>query len=317
METDGSRSSTDNQHIEQNEHKTARVLLAPLIWLERGLSALLKKALGANYADVTEDEVMDLVDALAKDEEEGGIEEDSAQMINNIFEFAGLTAADVMTHRTAIVGIDVNTITLDDLIYTALDLGFSRIPAYDGTIDKIVGIIIVKDLLCLIGKQDLSDFKIEDFLRDVSFIPEACPCSEIFKTMNKLKAGMAVVVDEYGGTAGIVTLEDIIEAVMGNIQDEYDDEKSEITRIDDDTYEVSGEADPEDVFKEFGIELPEDHEYETIAGFVTDKLGYIPEGADIVPPSVEYEGVKLIVLQVEDRNILKIRVMRISEEEDN
>ena len=291
--------------------------MAPLIWLEKGLSALLKRALGANYADVTEDEVMDLVDALAKDEEEGGIEEDSAQMINNIFEFAGLTAADVMTHRTAIVGVDVNRITLDDLIYTALDLGFSRIPAYDETADKIVGIIIVKDLLCLIGKQDLSDFKIEDFLRDVSFIPEACPCSEIFKTMNKLKTGMAVVVDEYGGTAGIVTLEDIIEAVMGNIQDEYDDEKTEITRIDDNTYEVAGEADPEEVFGLFDVELPEDHEYETVAGFVTDKLGYIPEGVDLVPPSVEYEGVKLIVLQVEDRNILKIRVMRIFEEEDD
>ncbi len=317
MDSDGARSSSENQRNEQNEHKTARVFLAPLIWLEKGLSALLKKALGANYADVTEDEVMDLVDALAKDEEEGGIEEDSAQMINNIFEFAGLTAADVMTHRTAIVGVDVNKITLDDLIYTALDLGFSRIPAYDGSIDKIVGIIIVKDLLCLIGKQDLSDFEIKDFLRDVSFIPEACPCSDIFKTMNKLKAGMVVVVDEYGGTAGIVTLEDIIEAVMGNIQDEYDDEKSEITRIDENTYDVSGEADPEDVFKEFGVELPEGHEYETIAGFVTDKLGYIPEGADLVPPSVEYEGVRLIVLQVEDRNILRIRAVRIMEEEDN
>ena len=253
MDSDGTR-STDNQRSEQNEHKAARFFLAPLIWLEKGLSALLKKALGANYADVTEDEVMDLVDALAKDEEEGGIEEDSAQMINNIFEFAGLTAADVMTHRTAIVGVDVKTITLDDLIYMALDLGFSRIPAYDGSIDKILGIIIVKDLLCLIGKQDLSDFRIEDFLRDVSFIPEACPCSEIFKTMNKLKAGMAVVVDEYGGTAGIVTLEDIIEAVTGNIQDEYDDEKSEITRIDENTYEVSGEADPEEVLGLLGVE---------------------------------------------------------------
>ena len=104
---------------------------------------------------------------------------------------------------------------------------------------------------------------------------------------------------------------------MGNIQDEYDDEKSEITRIDENTYDVSGEADPEDVFREFGVELPEGHEYETIAGFVTDKLGYIPEGADLVPPSVEYEGVKLIVLQVEDRNILKIRAVRIMEEEDN
>ena len=256
METDGSRSSTENQRNEQNEHKTARVLLAPLIWLEKGLSALLKKALGANYADITEDEVMDLVDALAKDEEEGGIEEDSAQMINNIFEFAGLNAADVMTHRTAIVGVDVNKITLDDLIYTALDLGFSRIPAYDGTIDKIVGIIIVKDLLCLIGKQDLSDFKIEDFLRDVSFIPEACPCSEIFKTMNKLKAGMAVVVDEYGGMSGIITVTDLVEELVGD----FDDDELEIPepvfeKISENIWKIPGITPLSDVCEELGISL--------------------------------------------------------------
>ncbi len=312
MDTDGSR-STDNQ---QNEHKAARFFLAPLIGIEKGLSAMLKRVLGANYADVTEDEVLDLVDALAKDEEEGGIEEDSAQMISNIFEFAGLTAADVMTHRTSIVGVNISTITLDDLIYLALDMGFSRIPVYEESVDKIIGIIIVKDLLCLIGKPDLSDFNVKEFVRDVSFIPEACSCSDTFKTLTKMKSGMAVVVDEYGGTAGIVTLEDIIEAVMGNIQDEYDDEKAEITRIDDDNYEVLGDADPDDVFALFDVTLPDDHDYETIAGFVTDKLGYIPEGTDIMPPAVEYEGVKLIVTLIEDRNILKIRATRLPKQEE-
>ena len=177
MDKDGARSSGNE------EHKVARVLLAPLCWINRKVSGLLKKALGANYADITEDEVMDLVDALAKDEDENGIEEDSAQMINNIFEFGNLNAGDVMTHRTSIVGVDISTITLDDLIYLALDMGFSRIPVYEDSVDKIVGIIIVKDLLCLIGKPDLSDFKIEDFLRDVSFIPESCSCSDTFKTL--------------------------------------------------------------------------------------------------------------------------------------
>lgn len=310
---DGSRSTVNTQ--DEKEHKAAKVLLKPLCWLNKKTTGFLKRALGANYADVTEDEVMDLVDALAKDEEEGGIEEDSAQMISNVFEFAGLTAGDVMTHRTSIVGVDINTITLDDLIYLALDMGFSRIPVYEDSVDKIIGIIIVKDLLCLIGKPDLSDFNTRDFVRDVSFIPEACSCSDTFKTLTKMKSGMAVVVDEYGGTAGIVTLEDIIEAVMGNIQDEYDDEKAEITRLDENTYEVLGDADPDDVFALFGVTLPEDHEYETIAGFVTDKLGYIPEGADIMPPAVEYEGVKLVVTMVEDRNILKIRATKLPQSE--
>lgn len=303
MDTDGSRST-------QKEHKTARILLSPLIALNRGLSALLKKALGANYADVSEEDVRDLVDALAKDEDDDGIEEQSAEMINNIFEFDDLTAADVMTHRTNIVGVDISTITLDDLIYLALDMGFSRIPVYEESVDKIIGIVIVKDLLCLIGRNDLSDFSIRDFIRDVSFIPESMNCPDIFKTLTSLRSGMAVVVDEYGGTAGIVTLEDIIEAVMGNIQDEYDDEKQLITKIGREVYDVDGETDPEDVFELFGVKLPEDHEYQTISGFVTDKLGYIPESVGAKPPIIEYENVKLIVLQIEDRNIVKIRALK-------
>lgn len=306
MDTDSTR-STENEHTEKR-HTVRKILLAPLSLLNRGLTALLKKALGADYSDVTEDEVLGMVDALAKDEDDDTIEEDSAQMINNIFEFNGLTAGDVMTHRTSIVGVDINTITLDDLIYLALDMGFSRIPVYNGSIDRIVGLIIVKDLLCLIGKKDLSDFNVHDFLRDVIFIPEACPCPDIFKSLTDLRSGMAVVVDEYGGTAGIVTLEDIIEAVMGNIQDEYDDEKSDIVKIGDGQYDVDGEADPDEVFALFDVKLPEEHEYETIAGFVTDKLGYIPEGGEVAPPTVEYEGVKLVVLSVEDRMIKKIRV---------
>jgi len=326
MDTDSSgRQHNNNNDDRQNgddakprrKNGAKRVMLSPLIALEGGLSKLLKKALGSGYSDVTEDEVLDMVDALAKAEDDDTIEEDSAQMINNIFAFGSLTAGDVMTHRTAIVGVELNSTTLDDIIYLALDLGFSRIPVYEESIDKIRGIIIVKDLLCLIGKKDLSDFRLSDFLRDVTFVPEACPCIDTFRSLTALKSGMAVVVDEYGGTAGIVTLEDIIEAIMGNIQDEYDDEKSEIISIGDDQYDVAGEADPEAVLGLFGVTLPEEHEYETIAGFVTDKLGYIPEGDELVPPSVEYEGVKLVVMQVEDRTILKIRVSRLPEKNED
>lgn len=307
MDTDGSRSTNEKEH---KENKAAKILLAPLIGLNKGISALLKKALGANYADVSEEDVRDLVDALAKDDDEDCIEEQSAEMINNIFEFNDLTAADVMTHRTNIVGVDINSITLDDLIYLALDMGFSRIPVYEENIDRIIGIVIVKDLLCLVGKDDLSDFDLREFIRDVSFIPESQSCPDIFKTLTSLRSGMAVVVDEYGGTAGIVTLEDIIEEIMGNIRDEYDDEKQQITRIGNEVYDVDGETDPEDVFELFDVKLPEDHEYQTISGFITDKLGYIPENIGLKPPVVEYENVKLVVLQIEDRSIIKVRAIK-------
>ena len=308
MDTDSTRSTGETT---RKPNKALKILLAPLAALNRGLSALLKKALGSACTDVTEDEVLDMVDALAKDEDDSTIEEDSAQMITNIFEFGSLTAGDVMTHRTSIIGVDVNTITLDDLIHLALDMGFSRLPVYDGTIDKIVGIIIVKDLLCLIGKNDISDFSIREFLRDVPFIPEACPAKETFRSLTEMKSGLAVVVDEYGGTAGIVTLEDIIEEIMGNIEDEYDEEKSLVAKVGEGVYDVSGEADPDEVFELFGKKLPEEHEYETMAGFVTDKLGYIPEEEQMCgqePPSVEYEGLRFCVLAVEERMVTKIRV---------
>ncbi len=322
MDSDGYRSNTQPEEEKQSGHKFRRFMLGWLVALNKGITKLLKKALGSDYIAVTEDEVLDLVNALAQTPDDDGsenvIEESSAQMINNIFEFKDMNAGDVMTHRTNIVGVDMS-VALDDLIYLALDMGFSRIPVYEGSIDKIVGIVIVKDLLCLIGKDRdaLDNFNVKDFIRDVIFIPESCPCSDTFKSLTSLKSGMAVVADEYGGTAGIVTLEDIIEAVMGNIQDEYDDEKSEIVKIGDDQYDIDGEADPDEVFDLFGVELPEEHEYETIAGFVTDKLGYIPEGDEIAPPSVEYEGVKLVVLQVEDRCILKIRASRIPQTAEN
>lgn len=316
MDTDNSRSTNEQKNEAPERHPVLRVLLAPLSVLNRGLTALLRKALGNSYMLITEDQLLGMVDALAKAPDDDTIEEDSAQMINNIFAFGSLNAGDVMTHRTSIVGVELNSTALDDLIYLALDMGFSRIPVYEESIDKIVGIIIVKDLLCLIGKKDLSDFRLKNFLRDVTFVPEACPCSDTFRSLTAMKSGMAVVVDEYGGTAGIVTLEDIIEAVMGNIQDEYDSEQSEITDIGGGEYEVTGEADPEDVLELFGVDLPEEHEYETIAGLVTDKLGYIPEGDEIIPPMVDYEGVRLVVLHVEDRMITKLRVMKAPEKSE-
>lgn len=317
MDADGNRSSgAQPEDDKQNSHKVRRFMLGWLVALNKGITKLLKSALGPDYMAVTEDEVLDMVNALAQTPDDDGgenvIEESSAQMINNIFEFKDLTAGDVMTHRTNIVGVDMS-VSLDDIIYLALDMGFSRIPVYQDSIDKIVGIIIVKDLLCLVGKdkETLEQFDVHDFIRGVNFVPESCPCSDVFKSLTSLKSGMAVVADEYGGTAGIVTLEDIIEAVMGNIQDEYDDEKSDIVLVSDGVYDVSGEADPDEVFGLFGVELPDEHEYETIAGFVTDKLGYCPEGDEVTPPSVEYKGVKLVVVQVEDRCIQKIRASKV------
>lgn len=290
METDG-----------RKRNKIAEILLSPLVLVNKGITFVLKKAIGDGYGvDVTEDDILSMIDA---GNESGTIEDTSAEMINNVFEYNDLCAADVMTHRVNITAVDIN-ISLDDIIYIALEKGFSRMPVYEGSIDKIIGIVIVKDLLCLVGANN-NDFNLRDFVREGVFIPEKCSCSDTFKFLTGMKTGMAIVVDEYGGTAGIVTLEDIIESVMGNIQDEYDDEDAQIKKLGTDKYEINGEADPDEVLELFGYTLPEDHEYDTISGFVTDLLGYLPDNVKN-PPHADYNDIRFVIIDVKDNCIEKI-----------
>ncbi len=293
--------------------KVTRALLYPFILLNKGLDKMLSKALGEGYYgkdNVTQDNIMSMVDA---GNEYGSLEDESAQMINNVFEFGDMVASDVMTHRTNIVGVEIDS-PLEDIVYIALEKGFSRIPIYKENIDAIIGIVIVKDLLCLVGNKNKDNLKIKDFLRDVVYVPESCSCSDAFKFLTNLKTGMGVVVDEYGGTAGIITLEDIIESIMGDIEDEYDEEIELIIPRNGGAYEVNGEADPEEVLELFGYELEENHEYDTIAGFVTDLLGYIPE-EEGEHPKVRYKDIMFKVKSVENNCIEQIIVRPCKEEE--
>ncbi|MBQ8411136.1 MAG: HlyC/CorC family transporter [Ruminiclostridium sp.] len=287
-------------------NKVAEVLLFPLVILNKGLTFFLKKIIGEGYGDdVTEDDILSMVDA---GNESGTIEDTSVEMINNVFEYNDLCAADVMTHRVNIIAVDVNE-TLDNIIYIALEEGFSRLPVYENSIDKIIGVVIVKDLLCLVGNNNLDSFNLRDFVREGVFIPEKCSCNDTFKFLTGMKTGIAIVIDEYGGTAGIVTLEDIIESVMGNIQDEYDDEVLLIKKIGSEKYEINGEADPDEVLELFGYTLPEEHEYETISGFVIDLLGYLPETI-VNPPHIDYNDIRFVVIDVCDNCIEKLIVFR-------
>ena len=293
--------------------KAVKILLSPLILLNKGLDKLLSKALGESYYnkdDTTQDNIMSMVDA---GNEYGNLEDESAQLINNVFEFGDLVASDVMTHRKNIVGVEINS-SLDDIVYIALEKGFSRIPVFKDSIDAIVGIIIVKDLLCLVGNDNKDNLKIDDFLREAVYVPESCSCSDAFKFLTNLKSGMGVVIDEYGGTAGIITLEDIIESIMGNIEDEYDEERERIIRRSGGAYEIDGEADPEEVLELFGYELEDNHEYDTIAGFVTDLLGYIPE-EEGEHPKVRYKDIIFKVIEVHDNCISKLIVRPCKEDE--
>lgn len=251
---------------------------------------------------VTEEEIRMMVDVGG---EKGVIENDQKEMINNIFEFDDMDAGDVMTHRTDVVAADVNDTTLEEFMEIAIENGRSRIPLYDEDIDSIVGIVYVKDLLKYVGKEVKVKETLKNIMREPYFVPETKACGELFKEMRLKRIQMAVVVDEYGGTAGIVTLEDIVEAVMGNIQDEYDEEEEEISKIDENTFTVDGTIDIEEIDELIGKELPEG-DYETLAGFIMDELQCIPKNGEM--NEVVFENVKFTVLQVEDRRIEKIKV---------
>ena len=260
---------------------------------------------------VTEEEIRMMVDVGG---EKGVIEDAQKEMINNIFEFDDMDAGDIMTHRTDVVAADVNDIKLDDFVALAIDNGRSRIPLYDEDIDNIVGIVYIKDLLKYVGKQVPAKETLRSIMREPYFIPETKSCGELFKEMSAKRIQMAVVVDEYGGTAGIVTLEDIVEAIMGNIQDEYDQEDEEISRIDDNTFTVEGTIDIEEIDELIDKELPEG-DYETLAGFIMDELQCIPKDGEM--NEVMFENIRFTVLEVEDRRIEKIKVEILPVEEDD
>ncbi len=259
---------------------------------------------------VTEEEILMMVDA---GNETGIIEESQREMINNIFEFDDTCVSDVMTHRTDIAGVEINC-KIGDVVSLAISEGFSRIPVYEESVDNIVGIINVKDLLCLVGREHSDDFTISQFMRKAEFVPETAKCKDVLKEMTLKKTQMMVIADEYGGTSGIVTMEDLLEEIVGNIQDEYDDEEAEITQTEKNVFTVDGSADPEDIFPMLGLELPETNNYDTMSAFFVDRLGRIPDENESA--EISYKNVKFTVLLTEDNWVSKIKaVVQNSDEE--
>lgn len=260
----------------------------------------------ADEETVTEEEIRMMVDVGG---EKGVIEDVQKEMINNIFEFDDLDAGDIMTHRTDMFAIDINEPVMES-IKAAIESGHSRIPVYDEDTDSIVGILYVKDLLKYIGK-DLPKNTIEKIMRKPVFVPESKICGDLFKEMTASHTQMAVVIDEYGGTAGIVTLEDIIEAIVGNIQDEYDNEEEEISQINETTFTIDGITDVDEIAELTGKELPED-DYDTVAGYIINELGYLPKDGDF--DEVMFENIKFTVLAVDNNRIEKVKVEILPEE---
>jgi putative hemolysin len=256
----------------------------------------------ADDEEVTEEEIRMMVDV---GEERGAIDETEKMMINNIFDFDNKTVAEIMTHRLYVVGIPLGA-ALKDVVATIGREKYTRYPVYREHMDDIVGILHVKDLTMFIMDCDEAMFDLTKLLRKPYHVPMQRPIDEVFRDFQKNKVHMAIVIDEYGGTAGIVTVEDLLEEIVGNIFDEYDEDVRDIVKMDDGSLLASGTARLDDIERLLGIGLPVDR-YDTVSGFVIGELGRFPEAGD--PAEIVWEGHTFRAEGPVDKRIAKVRIV--------
>ena len=285
--------------------RTISIITAPFVKLLTVTTNSISKIFNVSENEeeiVTEEEIKMMVD---QGEENGTIEEDEKEYINNVFEFNDITASEIMTHRTDIFAVDINTSPgelLEEIIKD--DCKHSRIPVYDETIDEIKGILYVKNIIKNINKKT---FKIKNIMKDAYFVSQSKLINELFKELQKNKKHIAIIVDEYGGTAGLITMEDILEEIVGDIYDEYDEIEEEYEKIDDKTYIISGSMPIYDVNKLLEAHIPEG-DYDTISGYLQEEMGRIPTEEEM--PTIETEELTFKIEEYEDKRILKIKVCK-------
>ncbi len=254
--------------------------------------------------EVTEEEIRLMVDVS---EERGGIDEYEKLMINNIFEFNNKMVSDIMIHRTDIGALPIEA-SLEEVIAFLNSEKYSRIPVYKDTIDNIIGILYAKDLIYLLSNDtDQVSFKLKSIIRQPYIVPESKRTDELFRELQKNKIHIAVVIDEYGGTAGIVTIEDLIEEIVGNISDEYDEEEEDFKKLDENTVIIKGTTSLDDVEDYLEVKLPTE-DYETLGGFLIGQLGRIPKKND--NPTVEFNDLIFKIEEVEEKRIAKVKVCK-------
>lgn len=291
--------------------RTISVITSPFVKLLTASTNGISKIFGISETDeetVTEEEIRMMVDV---GEEKGSIEEEERELINNVFEFNDKVVSEIMIHRKDIYAIDINS-DVGDILKDLNEYKYSRIPVYEENVDNIVGLLFIKDLIANMNKKE--KVKISDLLREAYFVSENKQINELFRDLQRNKHQLAIVLDEYGGTAGLVTMEDIIEELVGNIFDEYDDEEKDYEKIDDNTYMISGSVSIHELRKILNVEIPEG-EYDTLSGYLIEELGRIP--SDDENPIIETEKVTYKIEEYEDRRIIWVKACRNNIEEQD
>jgi putative hemolysin len=287
-------------------------ITSPILYIFKLYDGFIRRLAG--IAETTpeeehEEKQEEFLTGLEQHRTDGVLDKEEQEMIENVLELSSSTADEIMTPRTDIVAVEVNS-DLQKVLETITSGGHTRVPVYEENIDNIAGLIYAKDLLAEIGKNPV-DFKLRDKMRKAYFVPETKPLRVLLHEFQNQKLHIAVVLDEYGGTAGIVTLEDILEELVGEITDEYEETPAEpIKKIDQNTVEADARTYIDDLNDEFDLNLPEDEDYETIGGFVFSRLGYIPKTGE----SFDYGNLKFTIASAEARKIKRIRIQKIPEQ---
>ena len=287
------------------------IVTLPIIKLLMFITRIIGGMMGVNIKHenlmITEEEIKSYINV---GEAEGVIEEEEREMIHSIIEFGDTTAKEVMTPRTSIFMLDAES-TIDEVWDEILDSGYSRIPVYGEDLDEILGILYVKDLMTF-AKEGTTDIPLKNILREAYFVPDTKSIVEILDEFRNKQVHMAIVLDEYGGTVGLATIEDLIEEIIGEIKDEYDlHEEDEIEKISESKYRVDARINIEDLNKELELDIPESEDYESLGGYVLDILGRVAEVEDVV----ELDGLRMKVLEIDKMRVVKI-LIEISEEEE-
>lgn len=281
------------------------IITAPFVKILTTVTNFVSKIFGVSENEeeiVTEEEIKMMID---EGEEKGTIQEDEKEMIHNIFEFNDITVSEVMTHRTDVYAIDINS-DIDDILKELGEYKYSRIPVYDEEIDDIKGILFIKDLLKYVNSK--KNVKIKNIMREAYFVSENKPINELFKDLQKNKMQMAIVIDEYGGTAGVVTMEDLLEEIVGNIFDEYDEVENEYEKIDDNTFLLSGGISISELKKIMQVDIKEG-DYDTLSGYLLELLGRVPK--DDEKPTIETDKVIYKIEEYEEKRILWVKACKI------
>ena len=287
------------------------LVFRPLIWLLNGFANFILKLLGiatleGGEAHHSSEELQYL---LEQGKETGALDSNEHELIQNVFDFNERVVKNIMVPRTKISGIEVET-SKEELLEILITEGYSRMPVYDEVIDKIVGIVHAKDILPLLARGE--EIVLKDIIRKPYFIPETKKINDLMAELQQKRIQIAIVSDEFGGTAGMVTLEDIVEELVGEIQDEYDEEKPIVEKVNEREFIVNALAPIYDVNSHLPHDLPEDGDFDTVSGWLGDIFGKIPE----VGEQIESNGYNITILKKADQNIESVKLELLINEED-